>query len=652
MGEVLVEAEAEQGITSVKAGLQVVRPADIQRVPVLGASGDLAAYLQTVPGIAVQGDRGGQVFVRGGSTDQNLALLDGMPVYQPFHIVSFYSAFPEEIVDHADVYTGAFGAAYSTRLSSVMDVKMRNGNKERLAGSVSVAPFLSGVRLEGPLVRERISFVASVRQSIVEELTPNLFGQRLPYRFGDRFGKLHAFLGASHTISVTGLATSDRGDIAGSLSTFDGEFAPPPPEPDVDREVGWENRVLGGRYAFRSRRLPLFVEIHASTSRSANEMGPEDRPDRSASIESRDASVAATVVTRLGELTAGGSWRRSDLDFELGGQFQELEEGHLEATEVSTFVESVHRVGKTGLSVNPGLNAYILPDRGTVHMEPRLRLTWAVPFVRGTHTAHAGLGRYHQLITALSDERDVGNVFAAWVPAVDSLSLPASWHVVAGWSSSLEAGIGVAVEGFVKTFSSLSVPAFAPFPSFTTALQEADGTARGVDLRLETEGRPFINGSTVSGYAGYSLSDVEYRTDTFSYHPAQHRMHQINVMVRAERNNVGVTLQWQYGSGFPFTRSSGFDVWQYLTPDSDVSEEPGVVRVLYGEPFGGRQPNYERIDVWLDKTVEFNRGRATLRAGIVNVLNRDNLFYYDLFTLRRVDQMPLIPSVGFRLELL
>ncbi|MDA0379084.1 MAG: TonB-dependent receptor, partial [Bacteroidetes bacterium] len=95
--EVVVVAEAEGGITTVAAGLETVVPAAIKRVPVPGVSGDLASYLQTTPGVTVQGDRGGQFFVRGGAVDQNLALLDGIPVYQPFHILSFYSAFPEEL---------------------------------------------------------------------------------------------------------------------------------------------------------------------------------------------------------------------------------------------------------------------------------------------------------------------------------------------------------------------------------------------------------------------------------------------------------------------------------------------------------------------------------------------------------------------------
>ncbi len=650
--EIVVEDQADAGITTVSAGLQSVRPDDIQIVPIPGVSGDLAGYLQTLPGVVSQGDRGGQLFIRGGSTDQNLALLDRIPIYQPFHIVSFYSAFPEEIVDHADFYTGGFGAAYGTRLSSVMDVSSRNGNKQRFGGSISVAPFLSAARFEGPIIADHVSFVGSIRQSLVEEITPNFYGQKLPYRFGDRFAKLHAFLGAEHSLSFTALSTDDEGDIAGTLRTFDDEFAPVPEEIDDEREVAWSNDAFGGRYQYHSRFAPLVIEVGASTTKSENRIGPAGSPERIAEIKSRDAFLDANLFTVIGDIHAGLSWRKSDLSFELGGQFQDLEFGGGDVTEWSAFVETTHGLleGRQ-LQVNPGINLYVLADRNETKIEPRLRLSWTPDLPRGTHSVNVAAGLYHQTVVGLNDERDVGNVFTVWVRASDSLDVPSSWHFLAGWSSRFAAGYGLAVEAFSKTFRDLSVPVFSPFPSFTTRLQPADGTARGVDLRFEITDRPFIVGSTVTGYVSYTLTDVEYRTAPFSYNPAQHRTHQFNALVRASKGEVGFTLQWQFGTGFPFTESAGFDVWQPLTPETDVASEPGLTRVLYLEPFGGRLPNYERVDAWIDKSVTLGRARATIRAGVVNLLNRDNLFYFDLFTLRRVDHMPLIPSVGAKLEL-
>ncbi len=173
----------------------------------------------------------------------------------------------------------------------------------------------------------------------------------------------------------------------------------------------------------------------------------------------------------------------------------------------------------------------------------------------------------------------------------------------------------------------------------------------GIDVRLDIRDQPFYFESVFDGYVSYALSSVEYQTALASYHPSHDRRHQINAVVHAQRGTIGLTAQYQFGSGFPFTESSGFDVWYLLTPDVDVTRNPGEERVVYSAPFQGRQPTYQRLDIWLERKIEKGRSVVTLRAGALNIFNRENLFYYDLFTFNRVDQLPFIPSVGFKMEL-
>src|SRR5690606_2971084 len=115
-------------------------------------SGDLASYLQTLPGVTTTGDRGGQLFVRGGTAAENLVLVDGIPIYQPFHILGFFSVFPEDLVSSVDFYAGGFGARYSGRTSSVLDVGLREGNANTTRAVGTASPFLAEVMVEGPVV--------------------------------------------------------------------------------------------------------------------------------------------------------------------------------------------------------------------------------------------------------------------------------------------------------------------------------------------------------------------------------------------------------------------------------------------------------------------------------------------------------------------
>ncbi|HEX9107063.1 MAG TPA: TonB-dependent receptor, partial [Longimicrobiales bacterium] len=104
-----IEVAPEKSAAMRDLGRQVVTPLDLRRVPVPAGAGDLATYLQTLPGVATTSDRGGQVFVRGGTPAENLVLVDGLPIFQPFHIVGFFSVFPEDLVSSADFYASGFG---------------------------------------------------------------------------------------------------------------------------------------------------------------------------------------------------------------------------------------------------------------------------------------------------------------------------------------------------------------------------------------------------------------------------------------------------------------------------------------------------------------------------------------------------------------
>jgi hypothetical protein len=646
--ELVVEADAQAGIAAVVAGLESVAPADIERVLIPGVSGDLASFLQTLPGVVVQGDRGGQYFVRGGAPDQNLALIDGLPVYMPFHVLSFYSAFPEEVVDKADFYTGGYGAKYGTRVSSVTDVQARNGTKQNFAGSIALAPFMSSARIEGPLIKNRVSFLVSIRESLLETLTPEFFGQDLGYRLGDRFGKIHALLGNSHSLSAMILDTHDRGDIAGTKKSFDGETIPT--TVSDSSEVAWTNRVYGGTYSFRSNKLPIVFNVTAGRSEMTNDFGPPDEPARESRVESTDINSNLSWLLRTGTLNAGFSYRDSDFAYRLDDNFQDLDADTLALTELNAYLDLNVNMFGNKLNFNPGIHYYGVTEGSRSSIDPRLRMTYLPSGPVGRHQINIAVGVYHQATTGLSDERDLGNLFMAWIPTPADAPLQRSVHAIAGYNLRLNTGFSLSIEGFYKDYSDLSVPIFSSFPSFTTDLRTADGRALGADFRLDVQTRPLSKGWTLDGYMSYGYSNVEYDTGTVVYHPSHDRPHSANFLVHIEKNALGFTVMTQVGTGLPFTSSGGFDKWMVLTPGVDVTQEPGQDRILYNDPYAERQPTYARTDVWMEKKIERGRQVTTLRAGIINVFNRQNLFYYDLFEFRRVDQLPITPSLGVKIE--
>lgn len=650
LGEVVIEADRGSGVAAVTAGLETIRPRDVARVPVHGASGDLAAYVQSVPGVVLPGDRGGRFHIRGGSDDQNLVLVEGVPVYGAFHILSLYSAFPDEVIDRADFYTAGFGAKYGERLSSVLDVRTRNGNKQAFGGSASLSPFLSGVRLEGPLVPGRASVLLSARRSLVGDLMPSVLGQNMPYRFGDGFGKVHAFLGSGHSVSVFGLVTDDEGQIAGTQYTFDGQLVRVPATDSLD--LRWDNRVIGGTYRLEPGwGQPVRAEFTVGHSRWRSYFGPTGSEARQTGLESLDIRLDLGFVVSGVDVRLGTLRRSTDVTYRLEDAFRDDADTYdRNLVERSDYVEADIPVSWLGLEIRPGVRAYGVADDPVI-WEPRVRAIQTLPGMSGTHRLSAAWGRMHQSLVGLVDERDVGNPFAVWTLTDSDGPVPRATHTVIGWNAAPLKDLQLAVEVFEKRFSNLQVPVFSVFPTFTTALQTADGNARGVDVRVSFENIPGPYRARLGGWVSYALTEVEYETAGGQvYPPAHDRRHSVQGVIEATRNDLAFLAQVQVGSGLPYTPSSGFDSWYLMTPEVDVSSDPGRERVLYAAQNSERLPMYARLDLWIERRIDRGRSVITLRAGGTNVFNRANLFYFDLFTYRRVDQLPFMPSVGVRLE--
>ncbi|MEM1041333.1 MAG: TonB-dependent receptor [Bacteroidota bacterium] len=632
LDELVVETER----AGFQAGLRPIEAADIERVPMPDVSGDLAAYLTTLPGVVTTGESGGQFFVRGGEPSQNLVLLDGIPLYQPFHILGFYSAFPADLVRRADLYAGGFGGRFGGRLSSVLDVASRNGSARRVAASASAAPFVSGGQAEFPLVRDRVSVLASGRVSVIEQGAARLVGEPLPYQFGDVFAKVHARLVANSQLSVTGLHTWDRGTIRDAVPG-----QPPPPE------IAWRNLGVGARYLFLPGLSPIRGEITVAVSRLDTELGPPGLtfPERESFVEKWTSRMEVTQYGRTTQVRSGIFAGTTRLQSRLGPGVDERRV----LTDAGLYVEPEFQVGR-GLTVTPGLRVHTFPSLGETFAEPRLRARWQ----RGRHEVSLAGGWYHQEVVGVSDRRDAAGVFTAWTPT-PSGEVAGAVHALAGYRVLPAPGLTLSVEGYLKWLSGLSVAEWTAYPRFTTNLQPADGRAQGLEVRAEARR------GTLYGSLAYSLGSVRYTAqqaqipvwygvETLDYRPTHDRRHQVSALVSARIAGFDLAARWQFGSGLPFSRALGFDRWILLDGGVDVFETPAADRVIYEQPFNAVLPAYHRLDLSVERRFDLRAADLTVHAGLVNAYDRANLFYYDVFTLRRADQLPLLPSFGLRLD--
>jgi len=634
MEALVVEGEREDG-SIVAAGMQTVRPADVDLVPTADVSGDLVSYLSAMPGVVSIGDRGGQVFIRGGEPSQNLSLLDGMYIYQPFHILGFYSAFSSDILRNADIHAGAFSSKYSGRMSSVIDVHTRNGNLRQSRRTLSLAPFMSMAMLEGPVSRGRMSYLFSARASTIERIASSYIDQPVPYSFGDFFGKIHWIINESHQVSASAIHTYDRG----ALNTIRQDST----------EIQWNNTAYGGRWLIAPPNLPMLGEVLFSISMLDMDRGDRDNPERSSAIEGFNLAVNLTNYGQRMNVDWGFYLRAPHLDANLGGVFQNLDFTSDRILSTGAYFEPEITL-TSALKTRVGVSTQYLGDQG-FHMEPRLRVLYET----GPHQFSIAGGFYSQEMVGLNDRRDATNIFTAWVGSPGG-SLPNSFHGLVGYRTSIHAGLNLSVELFYKKFSDLSVSEWTAFPRFSTRLQDASGRALGADLRLELRRSDFY------GFINYGLSSVEYKamqesipiwfdSNEIAYRPPHDRRHQINVLASFTWKKFDFSARWNFGSGLPYSQIRGFDGFILLDGPVDVAKESGTSRIIYDRPYNGVLPHYHRLDISVDRVFQYGDDSfITIQAGVINVYNHSNLFSLDTFTAERNNQLPLIPTVGLKFE--
>ena len=639
LGELVVTDDSDVGMARVLAGQTTVRPADVDRIPSPDVSGDLVNYLTTVPGIVSIGDRGGQLFIRGGEPWQNLVLLDGMWVYQPFHILGFFSSFPTDILQQVDIYAGGFTSQYGGRISSVIDVKSRNGDKKGYAGSASVAPFVSGFTLEGPIADDIVSFLVSYRKSVIEDGASRLVDDDLPFEFDDFFAKTHAFVNSNTQLSLSLLRTNDRGSVFEGNDLEDPEY------------IDWQNRAVSARYLVFPRAFPIMAEFILSGSRLKSVQTGITEEVRYSKLSSANTTVNVTHYHRNSEVRWGLFARTLELQSSLDGLYQGFFYRKEYATEVGAYLEPEFML-PWGWRVRAGFRIHSFPSQDSGFLEPRFR---AVK-VRDRDEFTLAAGVFHQEIVGLTARRDAAGVFTAWTTSTFDAGVPEAIHAIAGYRRAVSQKLEVSFEAYGKKLNNLFIPEWTAYPRFTTRIQPAEGRVYGADVRMEYRRKQF------SGFVTYGWSHVRYTaqqdalelwygTSELDFRPAHDRRHQVNAVASFDFRPFDLDIRWQFGSGLPYSQALGFDGFMIVDGDLNVFQDPGNRRVIYEDPYNGILPTYHRLDITVERDILLP-GSAKLKAlaGVINMYDRQNLFYLDVFTLRRVDQLPFIPTFGLKLE--
>ncbi|MXW17064.1 MAG: TonB-dependent receptor [Gemmatimonadetes bacterium] len=654
-----IEVDAERSRARVRfeesAGttVQDINRVAMKSLPTLAETDPIRA-VEVLPGVNTVSDFTAAFNVRGGSADQNLILLDYIPVFNPFHLGGIFSVVNADMVQRAELRAGGFPAEYGGRVSSVLTVETDVGDGE-FSVDAGVSLLASRVAMDGSMPKgftDQLGLATtrwrvSARRSYLDVLVKPWF--KFPYHLTDLQGAFEAWSRGGGRLRITGYTGRDVLDLA------DVGDNPLPIQWEWGNDAvggSWTNPMSGGGS----------MDVGASYSRFISDFEfTETRSRFTSNIE--ESAVRANLELRPTGRTrwkSGVAGKRVVFDnrIEAGGTvFNESAGSGWEAAAYS----QIHWTPNTRWLVEGGLRVdHWLPDPGD--SETTLSPRFAVKrFLRDRNAAvRLAGGRYSQFVHSLRDEEvPLGVDF--WVLAGTRAPRIVSDQLQLGVESFFGAGDEwyASLEGYYRTFDGVvSVNAAEDPNDELDDLVAGDGWSYGVDLFLRRD-----QGAT-TGWVTLSFLRTE-RTfpDTRSgldpppvltYPPVFDRRVDIDLVLRRPLNWWGVVagIRANFGTGIPYTRPLGqYDVYRRRLADGLLDYNNGSA-VALGPRNGSRYPARHRLDVSFRKTIEREWGRLIPYLSIINLYNQKNVLFYfydfepDPPTRSGVSMIPFLPTFG------
>lgn len=627
---------------------------NLKKLPSLGGEVDLAQFIQVLPGVVFTGDQGGKLYVRGGAPIHNKVLFDGMTIYNPFHSIGFFSVFDSDIIKKTDVYTGGFPAKFGGRISSIMNIKTRDGNKKKFSGKLSANTFSSKLLLEGPFLGKsnesiETSAIFSLRSSYLDKTSKNFYSyigdDGLPYSFTDMYGKMSIFSNNGSKFNIYGFNFIDNVDY------------------DNITDLKWDTYGIGTNFVLVPGSAKMLIEGEVSYSNyKINEKSSFE--DLTSQISGFNLNLDFSYfMTKESEIRYGlqvsGYSTSLDLKNEMN-VYSQIDH----STDFAAYVD--YNFSKSRFVINPGFRFQNYTSLGESSFEPRLSVKYNLT---EKMRLKASGGSFSQNLISTNDDSDVVSLFTGFLSSTENVPtsfqgddiislLQTASHYVVGLEYDLLENLNLNIEGYYKKFNQLiginrnkffdDIPEFSNEEDYLKKdFMIERGNAKGIDFLLK------YNTKKLSLWSVYSFGIVNREDEIQTYSPHYDRTHNVNFVLSyliGKQNLWNLNLRWNYGSGFPFTQTKAY--YENLnfseTNSENFNTTNGNLGIIYSDLNGGRLPDYHRLDFSLTKKINLkNSTFMEISLGLTNLYNRNNIFYYDRVDAVRINQLPIMPNIGF-----
>lgn len=649
----------------------------INHIPALLGEIDFIKAIQMLPGVQAGMEGSSGLYVRGGTPDQNLILLDGVPVYNINHLFGFFSAFNSESISSFNLIKGGFPARYGSRLSSVLDINIKEGNNQDFTG-VAALSFISGsLFLEGPIANEKTTFSIGARRSLldlytsgIQSITGGGEGSRAGYFFYDITGKITHRINDKNKLFFTIYNGKDKFFVRSTDNFISGEDRI---ESKIEAGIDWGNitsalrwgrlvneKVYANysinytRYQFNIRNLYEQTVVNSSGTSFESFLAAyfSGIQDISAKVDYEHAYSAkhflrygGNVINHgfaPGALQAKITTPGANIDTILGPSSRIL--GNEFAAYIEDDIKIDHR-----LRVNVGLRLSAYQAKSKIYSlpEPRFSGRYMLNKDWAFKASYSLVNQYLHLLT----NSGLGLPTDLWVPATDRIKPQRSHQFVTGLSRTLPENMEFSVEAYYKTLN--GVIDYAEGAEFINVsnnwedkVEQGKGTTYGMEVLLQKKQ------GELTGWIGYTLAYNTRQFDNINngnvYFFRYDRRHTLSITGTYELNDRYIlSANLMYASGNPIT----FPYGRYIALD-------GSQVLDYVEKNGYRMRDNFRIDAgFTRKTDGYFDGDQQLVFSVYNLTNYRNPFYMYLGfdnngdpAAYEVSLLPFIPSITYILR--
>lgn len=669
---------------------------EVELLPALGGEVDIMRGFRQLPGIQTGVDGFGGLYVRGGNADQNLVLLDGVRVYNPFHGLGLFSIFDRSVVRRVNYFRGQFPARFGGRLSSVVDVRTKEGNNKEFRSEASIGLIASKLTVEGPMVKHKGAFLFSARRTHLDPFiksysktrrTTNESPASFNYFFGDILGKLNYSLSDKDHIYLSFYNGRDRYQNSDrtedTFETLSGIF-------EKEQVLDWGNTlsVLRWNRQFGNKLFANFILNYSIFKFNSGETLTDQIFENGTKLGMH--SFQSLYLSEIKNLTG-----KVNLDYVPNSQhylkmglssstlhfapgianaesdsvtFVEIDEffadsilnaNRFRSSEIAFFAEDEWQPHPDWL-VNAGIYNSLFFTNGKIYIlpEPRLSVHWKTSSALQSHISINKMSQFLHVLTRSGS----GLPNDLWVPSTAKISPQQAWLFDTGveyvdsekwyFSSSAYWKKMTHLLSFLENNSATNNSQTISSENWENLVTTGSGESYGLEfLAKKQKGK-------ATGQFAYTLSKTtrEFKKvnggKTFPF--KFDLRHVLNINTHYKLNpNWALSLNWNYSSGANI--SLGLRQWQYI----NQSGKTGVKYLDYGEKNSYKLPPYHQLDIRTNYQKQKSWGSLSFLLGVYNVYNRKNLFniqarYNSLSADRKyvgISLIPLLPYFGVNVNL-